>query len=253
MAERWAEFIHETPEFDFIRRAVDQYGEPVLDLACGTGRLLLPLLRLGVDIDGCDLSADMLAKCRMGAITDDLEVDLYQQPMHELELPRRYGLIYICGSFGLGGSRDNDLETLKRCHAHLRDGGTLLLNIQAEYNSPQGWKIYLPEKRAALPQPWSGDGDPQVARDGSEHRAYFRTLEVDPLAQRFTRQVRLEKWRSGEMVSREEYTLKANDYLASEVRLLLNVAGFRKIILSGDYTEEPATADHDELIFIAGK
>jgi 2-polyprenyl-3-methyl-5-hydroxy-6-metoxy-1,4-benzoquinol methylase len=32
----------------------------VLDVACGSGRLLLPLLRAGIDIDGCDISGDML-------------------------------------------------------------------------------------------------------------------------------------------------------------------------------------------------
>ena len=57
MTERWAEFLTETPELDFFQGAIGRFGQPVLDVACGTGRLLLPLLRLGIDIDGCDISA----------------------------------------------------------------------------------------------------------------------------------------------------------------------------------------------------
>lgn len=63
MAERWAEFNHDAREAPYFLRRIEQYGQPVLDLACGTGRVLLPLLREGVDIDGCDISTDMLKFC----------------------------------------------------------------------------------------------------------------------------------------------------------------------------------------------
>ena len=60
MAERWAEFNNDAPEVPFFLKTIERFGQPVLDLGCGTGRVLLPLLQAGVDIDGCDISADML-------------------------------------------------------------------------------------------------------------------------------------------------------------------------------------------------
>ncbi|MDX1600622.1 MAG: methyltransferase domain-containing protein [Anaerolineales bacterium] len=251
MAERWGEFLHETPELEYFQRAIERYGEPVLDVACGAGRLLLPLHRAGIDVEGTDISADMLAQCRRRAEDEEVEVQLYSQPMQALDLPRRYRTIYICGSFGLAGSRADDLETLRRCHAHLRPGGALLLNIQAEYNSEEAWNLWLPEGRNSLPQSWPEDGQPRTASDGSQHSAFFRKIEVDPLEQTYTYQVRLEKHRDGERVVEEEYTLQGNMYLKNEVQLMLQAAGFRDIKVTGDYSKEPATADHDELVFNA--
>jgi ubiquinone/menaquinone biosynthesis C-methylase UbiE len=241
MAERWAKFITEARETPFFLQEIARHGQPVLDLACGTGRVMLPILRAGIEIDGCDISADMLHYCRIKADSEGFNPNLYHQPMHALDLPRSYKTIYICGSFGLAGSREKDLETLRRCYAHLADGGALLLNIQAEYNSPESWGL------------WPEDGQLNIAEDGSEYVARFRILQVDPLEQSFIRQVRLEKRQAGKLIAAEEYTLRDNMYFKNDLLLMLKVAGFREITVHGDYTDEPATADHGELVFTAKK
>lgn len=253
MAERWAEFITDTPELDYLLGAIGRFGQPALDLGCGVGRLLRPLMRAGIDIDGCDISPDMLYHCRRKAAEEGLEPHLIESPMHDFQAPRQYRTIYICGSIGLAGSRENDLETLRRCQQCLEGGGALLVNIQAEYNEPEWWNRWLPEGRDALPEPWPQDGKPLVATDGSEHFAYFRMLDVDPLDAVYTRQVRLEKRVSGKLVASEERTLKENIYFANELRLMLQIAGFGEIEVHGDYTDEAAAPDHDELIFTAIK
>ena len=68
IARWWAEFNAPDPdELAFYREVIEREGQPALDLACGAGRLLLPLLSAGLDVDGCDISPDMLAFCRAGA------------------------------------------------------------------------------------------------------------------------------------------------------------------------------------------
>jgi len=248
MAEHWGEFITDAPELPFFLAEVERHGQPVLDLACGAGRLLVPLLEAGMDVDGCDISPDMLAQCRRAAARTGHDPALYAQPMHLLDLPRRYRTIYVCDSFGLGGDRDADLETLYRCYRHLEDGGALLLSIDAEYTSHHSWDQWLPDERRALPEDWSGDASRSVAADGSEHVARFRGIAVDPLEQTFVREVRLEKWIAGSLVASEERLLRATMYLKNEVALMLRVAGFRGITVRGDYTDETATADHEKLI-----
>lgn len=60
VAKWWAEFNWSGPEIDYYRRFIEEGGEPALDVGCGTGRLLLPWLRAGLDVDGCDVSPDMI-------------------------------------------------------------------------------------------------------------------------------------------------------------------------------------------------
>lgn len=253
MAERWAEFIHEAREVPFFLLKIAQYGQPVLNAACGTGRVLLPLLRAGIEVDGNDISQDMMMFCQQKANEAGFHPNLYCSSMHVLDTPRHYKLIYICDSFGLSGSRENDLETLKRCHAQLQADGALIVNIQAEYNDPDSWKLWLSETRKSLPEPWPEKGKGRLASDGSEHFGQFRLLALDPLEQSHVRQVRLEKWVDGKLVKAEEYTLRGNMYFKNELLLMLKVAGFREITIQGDYTDEAATADHVDLVFTAIK
>jgi len=55
----------------------------------------------------------------------------------------------------------------------------------------------------------------------------------------------------GALVREEEYTLRGNMYFKNEVAAMLEKAGFKTIDVFGDYTEEKATANHKELVFIA--
>jgi len=48
-----------------------------------------------------------------------LSPTLFVQPMHELDPPRRYKTIFICGAFGLGSTREQDFEALRRFHEYL--------------------------------------------------------------------------------------------------------------------------------------
>src|SRR4051794_20889568 len=105
VAKWWAEFNEGGPEVDYFRRHVER-GQPALDVACGTGRLLVPFLKAGLDVDGCDVSPDMIALCREKAELAGVSATVFVQPMSELDPPRRYRTIFVCGGFGLGSTRE---------------------------------------------------------------------------------------------------------------------------------------------------
>jgi 2-polyprenyl-3-methyl-5-hydroxy-6-metoxy-1,4-benzoquinol methylase len=73
MAERVAEFTPDAHQVPFFQREIERLGQPVLDIGRGMGRLLLPLLCAGVDIDGCDISGDILRPCRDKAVSQGLD------------------------------------------------------------------------------------------------------------------------------------------------------------------------------------
>lgn len=73
-ADHWAASSETDPrrDQDFFRNLVASQGGRGLELGCGTGRLLLPLLADGLDVTGCDLSGDMLDRCRATAAAQGL-------------------------------------------------------------------------------------------------------------------------------------------------------------------------------------
>lgn len=253
VAQWWAEFNQAGPEIPYFQKLIERHGQPALDVACGAGRLLLPYLQAGLDVDGCDISSDMLALCRAKAEQKGPTPRLYAQAMHELDLPRQYKTLFVCGAFGIGGDRQQDVEALRRFYHYLEPGGVLALDSHVPYANAQTWQYWTPEKRRQLPKAWPTSGERKRAADGSEYELRLRIAEVDPLEQLLTLQIRIERWQDKQRIAEEENTLKHRLYFKNELLLMLQQAGFTDIVIQGDYTEAAATAEHGVLVFIAKK
>jgi SAM-dependent methyltransferase len=255
IAKWWAEFNddfrpHEIPYF---QRYIERAGQPALDVACGTGRLLIPYLRSGLDVDGCDVSADMVELCREKADREGLSPNLWVQPMHELDPPRGYRTIFVCGAFGLGSTRDQDFEALRRFHEHLEPGGTLLLDIEVPYADTRLWPLWLKEGRDALPEGEKPPGERRRASDGSEYALRSRIVELDPLAQQVTLTMHAQQWRDDVLQAEEEHVLNIGLYFKNELSMMLEQAGFADVVVEGDHNDRPPTSDDDFLVFVARK
>ncbi len=115
----------------FLRLAQEAHeaGHPVLELACGTGRVAIPIAREGVRVVGLDLSPAMLA--RAGEKSVGLEnVRWVEGDMRSFELPERFGLVFIpYRSFQHMLTVADQLSCLGCIHRHLVPGGRLALNI----------------------------------------------------------------------------------------------------------------------------
>jgi len=255
VARWWAEFNVDGPEIPYFQKFIEDDGQPALDLACGTGRLLVPYLRAGLDVDGCDISPDMLALCRERAEAEGLSPNLFQQAMHELRLPRRYRTIVVCGGFRVGADREQSLAGLERIYEQLEPGGLLLLDNEVPYANAGMWRRWLADERRKLPTPLPelGEGDRRRASDGAEYELRSRIVELDPLAQSVTLEMRADMWRDGEHLAGEEHVLKMSLYFTHELTALLERTGFIDVTLRGDYTEKEPDGDTEFVVFSARK
>lgn len=253
VARWWAECNTEGPEIEYFMDLIQQYGVPALDVACGTGRLLIPFLRAGLEVDGCDISADMIAFCNRKAQAEGFTPNLYRHAMHELALPRKYKTMVVCGGFALGGSRTHDQEALHRFYHHLEPGGVLLLDNYLPYRDADEWRYWVKEERQKLPEPWPSDGWRKSASNGEEIELRSRLAAFDPLEQVARREIRAILLRDGQTIKQEEYTLLESLYFRNELLAMLALAGFHDVDVLGDYTQETATSESGILVYIARK
>jgi len=263
IARWWSEFTTPEPrEVDYYSAAIRRFGEPALDLGCGNGRILVPLLEQGLNVDGVDVSGDMVAAA--SAAIDRLPnppsqvPDLVVQPTHELDLPRRYRTIYMCGVFGIGGRRDHDREALHRAFRHLEPGGVLLINHVLPYEGLEAasWAHWLSGGRAGIPRGWRDDGDRKRLADGDELELEGRLIALDPIAQRHTLEMRARLWRGTELVAEETSRLSESLLFVQEILLLLEDAGFRDVSVeggNGGYAGRPVEPDDEAVTFVARK
>jgi SAM-dependent methyltransferase len=253
VARWWAGKVVEPVELAFYRDAIRRYGEPALDLGCGTGRVLVPLREEGVDVDGVDLSEDMLAWCRLRADAAGVQVEVQAQPMHRLDLHRRYRTIFICDSFGIGGSHRDDRETLQRIYDHLEPGGALVFSTGYPYEDAEEWGLWLPHARGGLPEPWPETGGRQELPDGDILEQRTRLVDLDPRGQRLVLGISSRLLHDQTLVAEEERELAISVYLEQELRLLLELAGFTDVRIEAGYSGRLATADDADTVVIATK
>ena len=107
---------------------------PVLEVACGTGRVLLPCARAGAEVVGIDLSAGMLDVCRQRLARERPEVqarvELHEADMRTLDLGRQFDLITApFRGFQHLLTVEDQQRALRAIRRHLADDGRFVLDL----------------------------------------------------------------------------------------------------------------------------
>ncbi len=133
--------IADGKELEFYLSFVTDQDMKVLEPMCGNGRMLLPFLERGIDVEGFDISEDMLTLCRAKGRALHLEPTVFNCRLEEFKSSKKYDLVIIpFGSFSLVTD-----EVAKRSLSNLlnvlNEGGKILLTVMIG----QGPFEYLPE------------------------------------------------------------------------------------------------------------
>jgi SAM-dependent methyltransferase len=122
------------PDVQFYVDAAKESGGPVLELGCGTGRVLIPTARAGVEITGLDASEEMLRVCRARLEMEPEDVRsrvcLVKAAMQDFRLDKKFALAtFPFRPFQHLLTVDDQILCLRYVHAHLQDQGKLILDV----------------------------------------------------------------------------------------------------------------------------
>jgi SAM-dependent methyltransferase len=230
----WDAFRGDTSTWDDRALYLDligELGQPVLDVGCGTGRLLLDFLAQGIDIDGVESSPDMLAILRDKAAADGIDIAgrVHEAAMETMEVPRRYRVILVpSSSFQLLLDRRDAADAMRRFHDHLEPGGTLVMpwiDIAQDY---PGGADDRATKEVTLP-------DDSVIR--LEYHGWF-----DPATALEHTDERFERLVDGVVVEKERILRSpaTRQYERDEIRTLHEAAGFGDLQWLSGFTRRAA-------------
>jgi SAM-dependent methyltransferase len=214
-------------ELAFYLGHARQANGPVLEAMCGSGRFLIPMMQAGIDLDGVDASSDMLGACQHKCNTLGLQSHLYRQFLHEMDLPRKYNLVFIpAGSFGLIADLTQVREALKRLHDVLLPGGKLVLEI-----------ALIPNQESTSSGNWGGrwikrpDGAILIISWLPTYNAQTRIS---------TDLHRYEVFKDGRLLETELEVFTGRSYIPGEFEALLEEAGFVEVRTLKLLSDQPA-------------
>lgn len=102
----------------------------ILEAGVGTGRMMIPLLQKGLNVEGVDVSEDMLKQCRANMVATNVKGTLYQGDLTNLRLPEKYeAIIMPTGSFCLL-PRNRVKDVLHSFYQHLNKQGKIIIDLE---------------------------------------------------------------------------------------------------------------------------
>jgi len=245
---RWADYYDLTQrgvagDVPFYLEMAQQANGEILDLACGTGRITIPVAEAGLTVTGLDLSSDMLKraeeKAREQGVAD--RITFVQGDMRSFDLGKTFSLIMIpFRSFLHLLHIHEQMKALTCIRNHLAPGGKLVMNVFV----PKISHLYEESEKMSLRGTFRLDTGEEVAMwDYTRYDHFQQLCEVTRTYERV----------SPEGVVREKvvgrFTLRY--IFPAELHHLLRLNGFKVVQRYGSFAKTPFDSASTELIIVA--
>jgi SAM-dependent methyltransferase len=235
------DLVFEWLDFDiaFWMSTAREAGGPLLDVGCGTGRVLLRLAGAGFDVEGIDNSEPMIWRLRAKASERGLTAAVSAADMRDFSLGRKFArAICAFNSFAHCETTDDQVRALECIRRHLLPGGALVMHMS--YPGPKYWSE--PDGEAVLEME-------AVDPAGGRKIRLYDTRTKDPVAQlqRSTTEYRAIDEEGRETLLHRGRTFQRWVY-RFELELLFHAAGFARSEVFGGFERQPLASPDQQMI-----
>ncbi len=240
----------------FYSALAQETGGPVLEIACGTGRVSIPIARLGFAVTGVDIVPGMLALARSKSA--GLPTRWVEGDARAFDLGEQFRLIFITGNaFQAFLTRADQEALLERVRAHLHDDGLFAF----ETRNPRWASSTRADQPAhsheeglfALLETREQEEDRSTYTDSSGRDLHLsRTQAYDHVAQ-ILHWTTYRRWRADDQEQTKITRIAVRFTFPQELAALLHYNGFTIIRQYGDWNLEPLTAASPSIIVVGRK
>ncbi len=238
--EFYDDFYADVDDIDFYGGLAKRAGGPVLEVMCGTGRVLVPLARAGFDITGVDANEKMLEAARKKLAKEPPEVrkgaSLVRADARDFDLGKRFSLVILAFSSvnHLLSPEDQD-RTMACLKRHLSENGLLAV------------ASFIPRQEKLH----SEKLDKEVQLENGELLIRYSTLTVTPDTGLMRVKYRWEIERDDRIVREMSSAFDLRLLKPNQLKALLEGAGFQLVERYGGYRGEPLDPKGDIVVFVA--
>jgi SAM-dependent methyltransferase len=212
-------------------------GGPLMDLACGTGRVALHMAELGFQVTGVDITPEMIEWARQKAAKQAVSIDWVVADARTFHLQKQFPFIYMLEHvFQFFLTRADQEAMLARVREHLRPEGCFL--FETRNPSPRN----LLQVRHPEPQKYTMPDGGQLVVTEQQH--------YDPMTQIQHYITHRKFLHPGGQQEEKAYRTALRYVFPQEIEVLLFYNGFQVLSCYGSWQQEPLTSASREMIFV---
>ena len=236
-------------DLPFYLDLAEQSPGPVLEIACGTGRVLLPIARKGMEICGVDNSLPMLDVLNQNLALESQEVrnrvTVQEGDMRTFRLNRKFPLVMIpFRPMQHMFTVEDQAAALKTAAAHLTDTGILAFDVFY----PKFDMIWTRVGEEIPEMEWS------PATDSTKLvRRFFRKDAIDKINQIFSFTFIFRTYQAGNLLLEETEAFRLCYYTYPHLQSLFRLAGLEPVAEYGSFAKTPMDNTAEQMIFLLRK
>ncbi len=223
------------PDIPFYLEQSVNYGDPILELACGTGRVSIPIAKSGFDVTGIDISSSMLNSAAVDAAEAGVKINLIKGDIRNFEIEKKFALvIFPFNSL----AHLLDFNSVNGCFGcvkkHLLPDGRFIL----DFMNPD-FKYFTRDQSVAYPEAEYKDPDSDENVIVSYNNFYDRATQINHV-----------KWhyKIGDKHFDEDLDMRM--FYPKELEALLIFNGFKIEYVYGSFDRDEFTTDSAKQIYV---